>query len=294
MFIKRRKGSLFGILVVVIMAVICYISNSTPGVPPTRDYTSIPDGTLVVRFVDVGQGDCEIIQLPDGTNIIIDGGPASNQKELLEEIDSYGIEKFDYVIATHPHEDHIGGLDEVIKKYDIGKVYLPKVSSTSDAFFNMAETIKEKGVVTVCAKAGEILIDTEDTKAEFLAPVKDKYDDTNNYSAVLKLTHCGFDLLFMGDAEGDSEQDMMRMGADLDADVLKVGHHGSSTSSLERFIGKVSPDYAIIEVGEDNSYGHPHREILQRLDGVEVFRTDINGTVTLTYNEDGVNITTEK
>lgn len=294
MFIKKRKGSLFGVLVVAIVAVIYYMWGGTSPAQPQKDYTDINYDNLVVRFMDVGQGDCEIIQLPDGTNIIIDGGPESAQRSLLKEIDSYGIKKFDYVIATHPHEDHIGGLDAVIRKYDIGKVYLPKSSSTSDAFFSMAETIKKKGVPTLRAEAGVIMIDGEDVRAEFLAPVKDKYDDTNNYSAVLKLTYYGFDVLFTGDAEEESERNMMRNGADLDAEVLKVAHHGSSTSSTERFIEKVSPDYAVIEVGEDNSYGHPHREVMERFEGIPVYRTDINGTITLTYGKDGVNITTEK
>lgn len=294
MFIKKRKGSLFGVIVVAIVAVIYYISGNVSRTQPQKDYTDVSHDDLVVRFIDVGQGDCEIIQLPDGTNIIIDGGPESAQRSLLKEIDSYGIKKFDYVIATHPHEDHIGGLDEVIRKYDIGKVYLPKATSTSDAFFYMADIIKEKDIPALRAEAGVVMIDGEDVRAEFLAPVKDKYDDTNNYSAVLKLTYYGFDVLFTGDAEEESERNMMANGADLDAEVLKVGHHGSYTSSTERFIKKVSPDYAIIEVGEDNSYGHPHREILQRLEGIPVYRTDVNGTITLTYGKEGVNITTEK
>ena len=284
MFTKKPAFKL--ILGIIIIAVI-YFANYNPELP-------VADNNLVVRFVDVGQGDCEIVQFPDGRNIIIDGGTNETSSELVNAIKSYGIKRFDYVVATHPHEDHIGGLDDVIKSFEIGNVYLPDTSSSSMSFKNLVESISQSGAKVNRAYAGVTMIDETDIRAEFLAPVNNYYEDENNYSSVLKLTYKGFSFLFTGDAETISEYDMIENGAYLKSDVLKVGHHGSTTSTSNQFLRAVNPAVAVISVGHDNSYGHPHREILERLSDLKLYRTDLNGTVTVFCDGESLSVSTEK
>ena len=245
------------------------------------------DGASVI-FVDVGQGDCEIIRLADGRNILIDAGTDEGEDKLVRKIKDYGIKKFDIVIATHPHEDHIGGMDEVIDSFDIGCVYMPDVVTTTKTFENLLDSIENKNVKVNKAKAGVFVIDEENISMVFVAPNSDKYEDLNNYSAVLKFTYGECSFLFTGDAEKLSENEMLEASTDLSARVLKVGHHGSSTSSGKKFIKEVNPDYAIIEVGEDNEYGHPHKETTKALKNTKVYRTDLHGDITAVC--DGVNI----
>jgi len=253
-----------------------------------------PVDDLVVRFVDVGQADCEILQFPDGRNIIIDGGKNETEDKLVKKIKEYGIRKFDYVIATHPHEDHIGGLDKVVDNFEIGCVYMPDATSNSKTFADFLDSIENKNITVKKATAGVTVIDEDKINMVFVAPNSDYYEETNDFSAVARLTYNGCSFLFTGDAEAFSEREMLKNGMSLKANVLKVGHHGSSTSSTYKFLKKVDPDYAIIEVGEDNEYGHPHRETLKALEGVEVYRTDKHGTITVECDGVNINIATEK
>ena len=286
MIMFTKKPAFKFILGIIIIAVI-YFANYSPESP-------VADDSLKVRFVDVGQGDCEIVQFPDGRNMIIDGGTNETSSELVNVIKSYGIKRFDYVVATHPHEDHIGGLDDVVESFEIGNVYLPDTSSTSVSFKNLLKSISQSGAKVNRAYEGVTMIDETDIKAEFLAPVSNDYEDANNYSAVLKLTYKGFSFLFTGDAETISEHDMIENGAYLKSDVLKVGHHGSTTSTSNQFLRAVNPAVAVISVGRDNSYGHPHREILERLSDLKLYRTDLNGTVTIFCDGERLSVSTEK
>ena len=284
MFTKKTVLKLiFGVIIIAVFYFVNY--NSEP--------TVLVD-SLKVRFVDVGQGDCEIVQFPDGRNMIIDGGTNETSTELVNTIMSYGIKRFDYVVATHPHEDHIGGLDDVIESFEIENVYLPDVTSTSTSFKNLLESISKSGAKTNRAYAGVTMIEEPDIRAEFLAPVNKDYEETNDYSAVLKITYKGFSFLFTGDAETVSEYDMIKNGAYLKTDVLKVGHHGSSTSTSSHFLKAADPKVGVISVGRDNSYGHPHREVLERLGDLKIYRTDLNGTVTILCDGESLSVSTEK
>lgn len=290
MFIKRRLPKKLWVFVAIVVIIVSFFQSNHI----INDTRIEPIDNLVVRFVDVGQADCEILQFPDGRNIIIDGGKNDTEDILIERIKKYGIKRFDYVIATHPHEDHIGGLDKVIDNFEIDCVYMPNTTSNSKTFDDLLDSIENKNVVVKQAKAGITVIDEEKINMVFLAPNSEYYEETNNYSAVVKLTYNGCSIIFTGDAEALSEREMLANGMDLRAQILKVGHHGSSSSTTYGFLRKVNPAYAVIEVGKDNSYGHPHDEVVEALDGVKVYRTDTDGTITMEC--DGVNliVTTEK
>ncbi len=252
---------------------------------------TIPAGDLQISYLDVGQGDCSFLLLPDGKTVLIDAGNSENGQEIIQYIRDTGTDTLDYVIATHPHADHIGGMAEVIQAFDVKNVYMPKKSHTSGTFEKLLDTIEAKGLTIETAQAGKVLLDTDGLRAEFLAPIDDNHSNLNNASAVLLLTYHNNRFLFMGDAEKEVENKILESGADIFADVLKTGHHGSDTSSTRPFLEAVTPSIGIISVGENNSYGHPDPLTLATLEdmGVKVWRTDEKGTIVVT--SDGKNIT---
>ena len=244
--------------------------------------------TLRVNYIDVGQGDSIFIQLPNKETMLIDAGEAYEVDNVINYLNNLGIKKIDYVVGTHPHTDHIGGLEEVINTFDVGSIYMPKVSSNSKTFEDLLTTISNKGLKVKTAKSGVVVLSEDNLKLEFIAPNSDNYSNLNNYSAVLKLTYLDNTFLFMGDAETLSEDEIT---SDVDADVIKVGHHGSDSSSSVEFVKKVSPEYAIIMVGEGNSYNHPYQSIIDRYEsvGAKVLRTDLDGNIIC--DSDGVDVT---
>ncbi len=259
----------------------------------TTDENQKPTGkdNLVVHFIDVGQADSILAQLPGGQNILIDAGNNADADLIVNYLRRQGVNQLDHVIGTHPHEDHIGGLDAVIETFDTGKVYLPRVSHNTKTYEDVLLAIKNKGLKVTEAKTGDELDAVSGVDAVFLAPGKSGYDGLNNYSAVLKLTYGSTSFLFTGDAEAESEEEMLLSSwQNPGADVLKVGHHGSHSSTTEAFLNAVSPGYAIISVGKDNDYGHPHTETLAKLAaaGVQVFRTGQQGTIVATSNGESI------
>lgn len=227
--------------------------------------STFSSGTLRVNYIDVGQGDSIFIQLPNNETMLIDAGEAYKSDNVINYLNNLGITKIDYVIGTHPHTDHIGGLEEVINTFDIGSIYMPRASSTSKTYEDLLTTISSKGLKVKTAKSGVVVLDEDNLKLEFIAPNSDSYSELNNYSAVLKLTYLDNTFLFMGDAETLSEEEIT---SEIKADVIKVGHHGSDSSSSLEFVKKVSPEYAIIMVGEGNSYNHPYQSIIDRYESV--------------------------
>lgn len=237
---------------------------------------------IKINYIDVGQGDSELIQV-NGKNILIDAGPNDSIDKLMNYLNKQNIKKLDYVIATHPDEDHIGGMSSVIRKYDIGEFYAPKKIATTQTFENMVKALKIKSIKINPGKSGMSLDLGKDVICELLAPNSDKYKDTNNYSIVIKITYGQSKFLFTGDAEKISETEMLDKNLDLSADVLKVGHHGSSSSSSKEFLDKVNPKIAIISCGKDNKYGHPHLKTITELKNrkIQIYRTDIDGSIVL-------------
>lgn len=251
-----------------------------------------PSSPLKVHFIDVGQADSILIQ--NGSNImLIDAGNNSDDQAIVDYIKKLNITKFDYVIGTHPHEDHIGGLDTVINNFKVDKIMMPKVSHNTKTFEDVLLAIKNKDLKVTTPITGADF-ELGDAKFTILAPNSDSYDNLNDYSVVLKLIHGNNSFLFTGDAEKISEDEVLRKYKDqLKSDVLKVGHHGSTTSSSPAFIKAVSPKHSIISVGKDNSYGHPDNIVLNRLKTYgEIYRTDQDGTIIAT--SDGEKITFEK
>lgn len=250
------------------------------------------DSELTVCFVDVGQGDCSVIFLPDGKIMMIDGGDNGHENEVFSFLEKNSVDKIDYLIATHPHSDHIGTLPEVINEYEIGAFYMPQVIHTSETFENMIDELNDKDMKINTAIGGKRIFENGDVYAEFVAPVSKEYEDLNNYSAVVRLVYKEKSFLFTGDMEILSEDEVLNEGYYINSDVLKVAHHASTTSSSDKFLKDVSPEYAVISCGVDNDYGHPHNKVLNRLKKYcnNIYRTDEMGTITMISDGERIEI----
>ena len=250
----------------------------------TKPYTTATtigkESNLEVHFIDVGQADSILIK-KGNKFMLIDAGNNSDGELVVNYLKEQNVSKLNYVIGTHPHEDHIGGLDDVINYFEIEKVLMPNVISTTNAFEDVLDSISNKGLSIIRPKVGATY-DLNGATATILAPNQNEYDNFNNYSIVIKVTNGDNSYLLTGDAEVYSEKEMLKEnGYLLKADVLKLGHHGSSTSSSLEFLDAVDPDFVVISVGVNNKYGHPSEETLVRLSdrGISVLRTDLQGTI---------------
>ena len=236
-------------------------------------------GRLEVHYMDIGQGDATLIKT-GGHAMLIDAGNNSKGTAVQNYLKKQGVEKLDYVIGTHPDADHIGGLDVVIYKFDCGKVLLPKYKKDTKTYEDVENSLKSKSYKAVNPSVGD-KFQLGDASFTVIAPADRKFDNANDYSIAIRLEYGKNSFLFVGDAEEESEEEMLKSSQILDADVYKVSHHGSKTGTSEDFLKMVNPAYAVISCGEDNSYGHPHAEVMNllRKDGVKVFRTDEQGTI---------------
>ena len=280
-----------GILSIILLLTLLLLAGC--GQEPALKSQVPADGQLEVHVIDVGQADAILVKTPDAGNLLIDGGTGAAEADLIRYLEKQGVSRLDYVIATHPHEDHIGGLDAVIKKFDVGTVYMPKVSHTTKSFENMLLAIQDKNIPVVEAKADVTLPLGSGTQAMFLAPCGSDYESLNDYSAVLKLVYGDTSFLLMGDAEKTSEEEMLAhySAKTLSSTVLKVGHHGSKTSSSAAFLQAVDPQWAAISVGKGNDYGLPSDKTLKALQqqGITYWRTDEVGSIV--FYSDGQSVT---
>lgn len=282
---KYKKADLKKLIILVL---ICIVSSFVG----LKNNGLTGDADARVHFVDVGQGDCTLIELPGNKVMLIDAGENGHESDVLNYLDRCGVTKIDYLVATHPHSDHIGGIEEVIENYEIGEIYMPKIASTSWTYENMLDAIDKKGIYINSAYTGKTIFEYDGVKADILSPEKNyQTDNLNNSSVVVRLI-CGKRVfLFTGDAEKVIEKNILE-NRNLLCDVLKVGHHGSASSSSEEFIIGTKPQYAVISCGEENEYGHPHSETLELLDEIkaEVLRTDKLGTIVISTDGENINV----
>lgn len=274
-----------------------------------------------VHFIDIGQGDCMVIQLPDGKTVMIDSGDKSNKnKTTIKEYltDKLHIETIDYVIATHQDGDHIGNFDYIYKNYSIGYTFLPYVHSSHSSVSSLSPLLNPPsngGKVSSSKTYADFLLsvqaegtdysffnynsdfgnESEGYFFDFLTPTQEvaniKYSDSNDYSPMILFSYADFNLLFTGDAEKQTIQEYVNTyGSNYDVDLLKVGHHGSYTSTTKALLDSINPEYAVIQVGLNNTYKHPRQEALDLLyenNMTKIFRNDLHGDVVLTINSDG-------
>ncbi|MFR0658590.1 ComEC/Rec2 family competence protein [Clostridium perfringens] len=282
---KKKKiiSSIIGIIVVLLAGYF--------GIDLTQDSKVPKDSKLMISYMDVGQGDAAYIKV-NGNDILIDAGPRSNSKELLEQLKAKNIDDFELVIATHPHEDHIGGMVDVFKEYEVKAFYSPKITHTTKTYENLVKAVKDEGLKTKELKGGMVIDLGEGAKFEVFTPQKSEYEELNDYSPIMKLSFGDTSYLFTGDAEKLAEEEALaKYKTSLDSDVIKFGHHGSSSSSSNAFIEAVSPKYGIVSCAKDNKYGHPHRETLDIIKkyNIKTFRTDTDGEIILTSDGKSIN-----
>lgn len=255
------------------------------------------EGDLTVHFIDVGQGDCELIK-SGSKSVLIDSGEKEYYSQVIRYLKNQGVTRLDYVVITHPHSDHAGGMSYILDKFDVGTIIMPRlteeVTPTTSTYYGLLQVIENKNITLHYSEPNKVYpLDNADMTV--LSPLKD-YDDLNNFSVAIKLVHGENSFLFTGDMEREGENDLLASGADISAKVLKVGHHGSSTSTAKEFLDKVNPKYAVIEVGSPNDYGHPHDQVIKRLENmnIETYRTDLSGSIVFVSDGKGLNIITEE
>ena len=242
---------------------------------------------LSIYYLDVGQGDCELI-VDEDTVMLIDAGNNEDGPLLVNYLQGLGITKIDYVVATHPHEDHIGGLDDIINSFEIGNVYMPQVITTTQTYQDLIEAIRNKGL-----KVNKIEIGEHFTLRNAIATViyvdNEQNEELNNNSIIINLAYGEKNFLFTGDTQSEVESKIIWDHVD----VLKVAHHGSKSSTSEKFLSAVKPEIAIISCGKNNDYGYPHKDVLDRLgkQNVQIYRTDTDGTIILTTDGNTIDIT---
>jgi len=253
-------------------------------------------GDLRAYFLDVGQGDSSVILFKDKV-ILIDAGEVDPGDRVVSDLRKLGVTRIDLLVATHPHSDHIGGMQEVLANFPVGNVLDSGMASTSSLYEHFLKTVDERNIPYIAAEQGETIDLDPSLRILVLSPPKGRIgDDINTNSIVLRISYGTVNLLYTGDATTAAEDAMEKTGYPLDAQVLKVGHHGSSGSTSAAFLGRVDPEVAIISVGADNDYGHPHKETLERLKtaGPLVFRTDQDKTILVESDGAAYSVVMEK
>ncbi len=247
-----------------------------------------------IHFINVGQGDSILIE-NNNFNILIDSGPNTAKDTLISYLKKYKIKKLDYLIASHPHEDHIGSMDDIVNKFYIEEFIMPKVLTTDKNFSNLVNALKSKGLTITNINENLKIQLSKDNYIDFLWTGDISDDNLNNHSIVIKYINKNTSFLFTGDMEEEVENILLSSKKSLESTVLKVAHHGSKTSSSKGFLSKVNPRIAVISCGMGNDFGHPHKNTLKALENLnsKILRTDINGNIIIKTNNDKLMISTE-
>lgn len=272
-----------------IMALVMSLGMSGGGVPADSSQ-------LAVHYIDVGQADAALV-VCGGEAMMIDGGNKDDSSLIAAYLKEQGVDRLKYVICSHAHEDHVGGLAAALSVAEAEHVYAPKTEADTQAYKNFKKKAKEQKVKIEHPRPGD-RVPLGSAEVEFIAPVKEdgEEEELNNTSIVLKITHGENSFLFTGDAEREEESDILSLNTDIRSNVLKVGHHGSNSSSTYSFLREVMPQYAVVSVGKDNSYGHPSDKVISRLEdaGVQVLRTDKSGHIVFVSDGENITYTLEK
>lgn len=268
--------------------------TSPPNTESTKPPEVLVDGALTVIMIDVGQADSFLL-IQDGKTALIDCGTRYDGDEILAFLSSLNITRLDYVFGTHPHDDHMGGMLEVIQGIEVGKLVVPEVEKgkvTSNWYKTLEKAYANFNVVR--PKVGDVY-ELGDATMKVLGPIDTTPSNVNNYSTILMVSFGEMDILFTGDAETSLEKDLLESGVNLDAEILKIGHHGSDTSSSDAFLDAVSPEYGLLSTAIGNKHDHPIGEIMDKYEdrGIEIYRTDQSGTVTLTITATNVEFSCE-
>lgn len=285
------------ILIAVILIVVLFPNGELSRALGFADSArKLPDGSMALHFIDVGQGDSTFIELGNGKSMLIDAGTNSAQDIVVDYIKDLGYSEITYAVATHPHEDHIGGMDKVLENFRVENFYLPGVTSNTSDFEKMISLLEKNKIKVTEAKEGVVVYEDESLKIAFLSPRYPdckKYSDLNQWSAVCKIDYGQKSFIIGGDATTPAEEAITE---DVSCDLLKVSHHGSRYSSSLEYLKRVSPRYAIISCGKGNSYGHPESRVLKDLKTVqaEIYRTDKLGSIVAVCDGKTIVIESEK
>ncbi|MDE6727348.1 MAG: MBL fold metallo-hydrolase [Oscillospiraceae bacterium] len=266
----------------------------------SKPYVELKSGEASVSFINVGQGDCELIRT-DGYNILIDSGDAGCEGDVVGFLKYSGVDRLDIVIVSHPHSDHYGAMYEVLRKFDVGLFLMPELPEDKIpygiTYERLLTVIDNNKISARYAKADERFYLGEDCYLDILSPRFYDYDDLNDFSITAKFVHGENSFLFTGDLQKFSEIDLVESGADVDVDVLKVGHHGSAGASCEEFLDAVTPKIAVFEAAEYNMYRHPRAEVLERLTAVgcsTTYSTANNGNVVIVSDGESLRVEVER
>lgn len=287
---------LISICAVIVIAIIGALVNGRKGEQANTDKSSDSVSSTQIHFADIGQGDATLV-VSDGEAMLIDCGDTDTDDRLVAYMKKQGVESLKYMVITHPHADHMGEAKDVLKNFKTEKIIMPKVpenmAPTSYVYEKFLKEVKNQGLKITAASDTEFTLGK--CRVQLFTPKKD-YDDLNNYSTLVKITENSKSFLITGDCETDKEKDIMEQGFDIDADVLKVGHHGSRTSSSQKFLDAVSPDIAVISCGEGNKYGHPHSQTVKRLQKCvsDIYVTMDNGSVVISIDGGELKVRTER
>jgi competence protein ComEC len=290
------SAAIFIVLISCIITAGCIDKFTIPDFGNNRStHLADNDGKLSVYFLDVGQGDSTLV-LFSNKSILIDAGEADMGDRVVRDLKALGVSRIDFLVATHPHSDHVGGMQKVLAAFPVGQVLDSGLPHTSSTYEHFLETIEQKNIPYRVAEQGQTIdIDPALTIFVLSPPIERFSDDPNTNSVVLRISYGTVAFLFAGDMGGESENALVKSGYPLDAKFLKVGHHGSYSSTTSSFLERVRPETAIIMVGKDNPYGHPHQETLDLLKryGVTVYRTDLDGTIVIRSDGMSYSVKTE-
>lgn len=292
---KKRTKILTLILLMFFILCSCTSPQTDTSINSPQPTTVIPETSkFEAHFIDVGQADATLLFCDDKT-MLIDGGNPDDSNVIAAYLKKHNVKHIDYLICSHAHDDHVGGLSGALSVATVGKVFAPKTENDIRSYKSFKKKLAEQHLeikTPVCGDTFNFGI----SNVLFLGPVHENTDNLNNTSIILKITYGNTSFLFTGDAEHEEELTVIEQDIDLSADVLKVGHHGSAYSTTYLFLREIMPKYAIISVGKHNSYGHPSEQTLSRLNDadVDVYRTDIHGDIVVSSNGETITVQTDK